>query len=263
MCTIELCISRFLSEKVYSTRRRKIGIKTRRQILQGHLAPNKNSGKKGPSRGIIQKSEPHERGPSAPKFGERSHEETLHQERCARRVASDLATRKNKLKNADKATFCTPVEARVPKSPEEREFVFDSRASMHMMSKKELSSDELDTLRRSRNPTVVLTAKGEVHTNEEAQVYAHDLNLFVTVQFLEETPAFLSLGKLCEDHGYSYEWVSGQKPRVTKEENTIADKTHNFCTSCCSRVIHQFWQQFVVNIEIAGFVFNKSRPRVK
>ena len=45
---------------------------------------------------------------------------------------------------------------------------------MHMMIKKELSSKELDTLRRSRTPTVVLTANGEVHTNEEAQVLVHD-----------------------------------------------------------------------------------------
>ena len=80
--------------------------------------------------------------------------------------------------------------------------------TMHMMSKKELSSDELDTLRRSRNPTVVLTASGEVHTNEEAQIYVHGLNLFVTVQILEGTPAVLSLGKLCEDHGYSKEWAA-------------------------------------------------------
>ena len=32
------CVSRFLSGKVYSTRKRKIKIKTRRQILQVHLA---------------------------------------------------------------------------------------------------------------------------------------------------------------------------------------------------------------------------------
>ena len=65
---------------------------------------------------------------------------------------------------------------------------------MHMTSKKELSSDELDTLRRSRNPTVVLTANGEVHTNEEAHVHVQDLNPFVTMQSLEGTPAVLSLG---------------------------------------------------------------------
>ena len=84
---------------------------------------------------------------------------------------------------------------------------------MHMRSKKDLSSDELDTLRRSRNPTVVLTANGEMQTHEEVQENVHDLNLFVTVQLLEETLAVLSLGKLCEDHGYSYEWVSGDQRR--------------------------------------------------
>ena len=51
---------------------------------------------------------------------------------------------------------------------------------MHMMSKKDFSSDELDTLRRTRNTTVVRTANGEVHTKEEAQENVHDLNLFVT-----------------------------------------------------------------------------------
>ena len=45
--TLGLCISRFFSEKIYSTWTRKIGIETRRQIFQRHLAPNRNSGKKG------------------------------------------------------------------------------------------------------------------------------------------------------------------------------------------------------------------------
>ena len=98
---------------------------------------------------------------------------------------------------------------------------------MHMMSKKELTSGDLDTLRRSRNSTVVLTASGEAHTNEESQVFDHDLNRFVTEQLLEETLAALSLGKICEDHGYSCEWVSGQKTRLTKEGKTIICKTDN------------------------------------
>ena len=92
---------------------------------------------------------------------------------------------------------------------------------MHMLSKKVLSLEELETLRMSRTSTVVVTASGEVQTNEEAQVYVHDLGLFVTVQLLDETPAVLSLGKPCEDHGYSYEWVSGQEPRMTPNAKTI------------------------------------------
>ena len=51
----------------------------------------------------------------------------------------------------DEATYCSLIEikampAPVSKSPEEREFVVDSRASMHMMSKRDLSPAELDTL---------------------------------------------------------------------------------------------------------------------
>ena len=42
---------------------------------------------------------------------------------------------------------------------------------MHMLRKKDLSSAELDTLRKSRRPTMVIAANGEVQTSEEAQVY--------------------------------------------------------------------------------------------
>ena len=82
------------------------------------------------------------------------------------------------------------------KRPEERDIVVDPGASLLMVSKKESSSEEMGTVKRSRTPTVVLTANGEVRTHEEAQVFVHDLNQFVTVQLLEETPAVLSLGKL-------------------------------------------------------------------
>ena len=91
-----------------------------------------------------------------------------------------------KRSNLDKATFYSPAEARripAPTSqiPEEREFVVDSGASMHVLSKKDLSSDEKHTVKRSRYPTVVRTANGEVQPFEEAQICVHDLGLFVTV----------------------------------------------------------------------------------
>ena len=81
----------------------------------------------------------------------------------------------------------------------------DFGTSTHTLSRKDQNSAELETVRGSRNPTTVVTANGEVQTNEEATVCVYDLGLFVTVQILEDTPAVLSLGKLCEDHGYSCE----------------------------------------------------------
>ena len=41
---------------------------------------------------------------------------------------------------------------------------------MHMLSKSDLGSDEMETLGRSRISTTVATADGEVQENEEAQV---------------------------------------------------------------------------------------------
>ena len=75
---------------------------------------------------------------------------------------------------------------------------------------------ELETLRASRNPTTVITANGEVQTNEEATVHVYDLHSFVTVRILEDTPAVPSLGKLCEEYRYSCEWASGQEPHQTQ-----------------------------------------------
>ena len=103
----------------------------------------------------------------------------------------------------------------------------DSGASTHMLSRKDQNSAELDTIRVSRNPTKVMTANGEMQTNEEATMYVHDLDLFVTVQILKDTPAVLSVGKLCEDHGHSYEWTSSQQPHIIKNGRKIKCNTEN------------------------------------
>ena len=69
---------------------------------------------------------------------------------------------------------------------------------------KRMNVREMDTVKKVRSRTVVLTANGKVHTREELQVFVHYLNLFVTLQqLLEETPAVLSIGKIGEDHGYT------------------------------------------------------------
>ena len=44
---------------------------------------------------------------------------------------------------------------------------------------------------------MVVTANLEVLTNEDATVYVKELDSFVTFMLLEDTPAVLSLGKLC------------------------------------------------------------------
>ena len=104
----------------------------------------------------------------------------------------------------------------------------DSGASMHMISKKDLSEAEMDTLTKSCSPTKVITANGEVQTHEEATVYVKEFDIFLTMKVLEDTPAVSSLGKLCEEHGYSYDWINGRKPHLIKNGIRIQCNTENF-----------------------------------
>ena len=135
------------------------------------------------------------------KFEDRSHEEMERQERCARGDAWRLARNILKLKEKDKGTFFSPANEwslldPSPIKPQGREFVVDSGASMHMLSRNDLNSAELETVRASKNPTTVVTANIEAQTKEETTVHVKDLDLFVTVKLLEDTPAVLSLGTL-------------------------------------------------------------------
>ena len=143
---------------------------------------------------------------------DRSEDETFKQERCAGKEAWEMTKSIHKLNGKDKATLLS-LEVWCPRAPslrkpKEREFVVDSRASMPMLSRKDLHSAELDAMLVSR----------KVQTSEEATVYVYDLDSFLTVQILEDTPAVLSLGKLCEDHGYFFEWTSGQKTHILKKK---------------------------------------------
>ena len=160
------------------------------------------------------------------------HKKRQWQELGAREAAWKLAKNVFKLKEHERAAFFSSPEDRcLPAStlkPEEREFVVDSGASMHMISKKDLSEAEMDTLTKSRSPTIVITANGEVQTLEEAIVYVKELDIFLTMKVVENTPAVLSFGKLCDANGYSYEWINGQKPHLIKNGIRIICNTENF-----------------------------------
>ena len=151
--------------------------------------------------------------PTLQNLRNRSQEETEWQEQGAREAAWEAGQKSIKIKGARKSNIllenrCLPASTL---KPEEREIVVDSGASVHMISRKHLSDAEMDTLTKSCSPTIVTTANGEVQTHEEATVYVKELAIFLTRKVLENTPAVLSLGKLCDENGYSYEWINGQK----------------------------------------------------
>ena len=127
---------------------------------------------------MICAGDPHQRNSNAPKIEDRSQKKTEWQEQGAREAAWRLAKKIYILKLKEKAetAFLSPSEScslSAPSTlkPEEREFVVDSGASMHMISKNDLNFDEIDTLTKSFSPTIVITANGEVQTHEEATDY--------------------------------------------------------------------------------------------
>ena len=59
-------------------------------------------------------------------------------------------------------------------------------------------------------------------------MYVKELDTFLTMKVLDNTPAVLSLGKLCDENGYSYEWINGQKPYPIKNGIRIQCNTETF-----------------------------------
>ena len=73
-----------------------------------------------------------------------------------------------------------------------------------------------------------------------------ELDMFLTAEILEDTPAVLSLGKFCEDHGYSDEWINGQTPHLIKKRysDTVQHREHR--SDRGSWFVNEFFLQFVL-----------------
>ena len=91
--------------------------------------------------------------------------------RCARGDTWIFARNIHKLKEQDEATFFSPTnEWSLPApsavKPEEGKIVVHSGAPMHMLSRKDPNSAELEPVRVSRSPMTVVTTNGEGQTKE-------------------------------------------------------------------------------------------------
>ena len=92
--------------------------------------------------------------------------------------------------------------------------------------------------------TIVITANGEVQTHEEATVYVKELDICLTMKVLEDTPAVPSLGKLCDERGYSNEWINGRKPHLIKNGIRTQCNTENFVPIVVLRLVIEFFLKF-------------------
>ena len=99
-----MCLRTFIRRSLFYGKKVKLGTVHAVKLSRSTWHHIKIRERKAPSRGTIQKCEPHERSPCAPEFEERSQED-LQQERCARGEAWNLAKNIYKLKNSDRTMF--------------------------------------------------------------------------------------------------------------------------------------------------------------
>ena len=149
-----LCISTLSAKEFYSTESLRIGIVN---ASAGHTMKfsqctwyeTKIRERKRHSVEFVQKGEPHERNPYAPSLEEQPPEETSWQAGCDSKTAWNLARKYASSKSEDNYVLFSCEGAR---DTEYRMFVMDSGASMHNVEQGEMSSDTMDTLRRSNTP---------------------------------------------------------------------------------------------------------------
>ena len=124
---------------------------------------------------------------------------------------------------------------------------------------------QIGTARVSQNPTTVVTANGEVQTKEDATVYVKELNLFVTVRLLEDTPAVLSLGKLCEDHGIFRPLDQWSETTTHQRWQTNKMQHGELRTDRCPWFIDRLFKlnnSYISNIIIAGSRSSHTASRI-
>ena len=208
--------------------------------------------RKGPSRGIIPKYEPHERSPCVPKVGERladKHEETLHQERCARREAWDLS---NKIFSSSrmptKLRFYFPVEARVMPAP-------TSKKTRGVRIRSRFRSvNAHDEQKRLKLKWIGYFAKIHEHlcganlkwesacTRGSTGVRSRSWPLRDCAITRRNACCSIVWKTLRRPRISIYEWVCGQNTTVGQRGEDNCMRNGQFRTSCRARGIHQFWK---------------------
>ena len=130
------------------------------------------------------------------------------------------------------------------KEPEEREFVVDSGANMHMVSEKDLNSAELETMRTSRSPTTVMTANGEVRTSKEATVCVLNNRTYSSLLcFFKKLPQCFHWGNSAKNMGTR---ITGKDVKIhisTKMARELI-AIIQLCTICGSWNISEFFLNY-------------------
>ena len=120
---------------------------------------------------------------------------------------------------------------------------------MHMISRKDLNSTELETVRTSRSPTTVVTANVEVQTDEEATVFVKELEKF-------DGKTSRTRQRYCRSESFAMNTDTLMNGSTVK--NHISLKT-GFGYSVTRRTSYQSW--FLVHQRVLPLLLDGKAPR--
>ena len=143
-----------------------------------------------------------------------------------------LAKNIYKLKEKEKRTFFSPtnewsLQAASTIKPKEREFVVDSGASMHMVSRRDLNKAEKETVRISKNTDNGRDSQRRSANERRGNGKRARIGVIRDDDASRRFTSSSFTRKLGEDHGYYSHWTSGQKPHLIKNGRKIECHTAN------------------------------------
>ena len=90
-----------------------------------------------------------------------------------------------------------------------------------MISRKSLMRQERKLIRKCKDTIYIQTANGVIKIRHEIELALAELGgEKVVLLIVENSPSVLSLGSLCSEEGYTYEWNGTQTPILTKLDGT-------------------------------------------
>ena len=125
----------------------------------------------------------------------------LHHGDCTNTFTKSAGTYQENMDKFFKTKTVTRGISRTRISQEERSFIVGTGASVLMMSKGDLIHEGKEPFRKSKESCTIITSNGSITTTQEASVYVRDLEMLITSEILEDSPAVLSQKKNAKNMG--------------------------------------------------------------
>jgi hypothetical protein len=105
---------------------------------------------------------------------------------------------------------------------EMRRWMADTGCCFDLISKEDLSREELSRSVKTQVPCRLKTANGNASANKTISFNHRSLEGEITAYIMRSTPTVLSVGKRCMHEGYSFIWLAGKAPFfITPSRNQI------------------------------------------